>query len=49
MVTEDGTIVAWNEKINKTNGVIVVTNSASGAVHKGVSHRRRWKERWGQA
>jgi uncharacterized protein (TIGR03118 family) len=37
MATEDGTIVAWSHSISGTNGVIVVDNSASGAVYKGLA------------
>ena len=37
MSTEDGFITAWNEKISGTNAVVVVSNSASGAVYKGLA------------
>ena len=35
--TEDGTIAAWNRFITGSNAVIVVDNSASGAVYKGLA------------
>jgi uncharacterized protein (TIGR03118 family) len=35
--TEDGTIAAWNRTVNATSAVIVVDNSASGAVYKGLA------------
>ncbi len=37
MATEDGTIAAWNRSITGSNAVIVVDNSASGAVYKGLA------------
>jgi uncharacterized protein (TIGR03118 family) len=36
MATEDGTIAAWNSSVSGSNAVIVVDNSASGAVYKGL-------------
>ena len=35
--TEDGTIAAWSSAANSTSAVIVVDNSASGAVYKGLA------------
>ncbi len=35
--TEDGTIAAWNRAVTGSNAVIVVDNSASGAVYKGLA------------
>ena len=35
--TEDGTISAWNLNVNRTNAVIAVDNSQSGAVYKGLA------------
>src|SRR5512140_2515745 len=40
MSTEDGTITAWNERITGTNAAIVVDNSGSGAVYKGLDLAR---------
>ena len=40
IATENGTIVAWNQKITGSNGVIVVDNSNSGAVYKGLAIAR---------
>jgi uncharacterized protein (TIGR03118 family) len=40
MSTEDGTITAWNLQVNGSNAVIVVDNSASGAVYKGLALAR---------
>ncbi len=37
MATEDGTIAAWSESISGSNAVIVVDNSGSGAVYKGLA------------
>jgi len=37
MATEDGTILAWNPSITGSNAVIVVDNSASGAIYKGLA------------
>jgi uncharacterized protein (TIGR03118 family) len=37
MATEDGTIAAWNASVTGSNAVIVVDNSASGAVYKGLA------------
>lgn len=36
-VTEDGTISGWNSRVNPTNAILVVDNSAFGAVYKGVA------------
>lgn len=36
-VTEDGTISAWAPRVDKTNALLMVDNSASGAVYKGVT------------
>jgi len=38
--TEDGTITAWNLLVTKSNAVIVVDNSESGAVYKGLAIAR---------
>jgi uncharacterized protein (TIGR03118 family) len=35
--TEDGTIAAWNSAADSANAVIVVDNSAAGAVYKGLA------------
>lgn len=35
--TEDGTISGWNSSVNKTNAIIMVDNSKSGAVYKGCA------------
>ena len=35
--TEDGTIAAWNGKVNPTEAAIVVDNSATGAIYKGLA------------
>src|SRR5207249_6413211 len=35
--TEDGTIAGWNASVDPTRAVIVVNNSASGAVYKGLA------------
>jgi uncharacterized protein (TIGR03118 family) len=35
--TEDGTIAAWNEKVDRRNAPIEVDNSASGAVYKALT------------
>jgi uncharacterized protein (TIGR03118 family) len=40
MATEDGTITAWNHDVNESNAVIVVDNSASNAVYKGLAIAR---------
>ena len=37
MATEDGTITAWNSSFSGSNAVIVVDNSAAGAVYKGLA------------
>jgi len=40
MATEDGTIAAWNWHVTGSNAVLVVDNSASGAVYKGLAMAR---------
>ena len=35
--TEDGTIAAWNSRVDKRHALIVVDNSASGAVYKSLT------------
>ena len=35
--TEDGTIAAWNSKVDKNHALIEVDNSASGAVYKSLT------------
>ncbi len=35
--TEDGTISGWNFNVDKTNAILEVDNSASGAVYKGLA------------
>ncbi len=35
--TEDGTIGGWNSSVSRTNGIIAVDNSASGAVYKSLA------------
>ena len=35
--TEDGTISGWNLKVDPTNAILKVDNSASGAVYKGLA------------
>jgi len=35
--TEDGTISAWNPGANRTNAILAVDNSGSGAVYKGLA------------
>ena len=40
MATEDGTITAWNQSINKSNALIVVDRSGAGAVYKGLTMLR---------
>jgi uncharacterized protein (TIGR03118 family) len=35
--TEDGTVSAWNPKVDATHAVIAVDNSSSGAVYKGLA------------
>ncbi|MBI3850467.1 MAG: TIGR03118 family protein [Verrucomicrobia bacterium] len=37
LATEDGTIAAWNNSVTGTNAMIVVDNSGSGAVYKGLA------------
>lgn len=39
--TEDGTIAAWNPLVDPLNAIIVVNNSGSGAVYKGISLAKR--------
>lgn len=34
---EDGRIAAWNPDLDPTNAIVVVDNSASGAVYKGIA------------
>ncbi len=44
--TEDGTIAGWNPLVDPNNAVLVVDNSASNAVYKGVaiaSHHGHWR------
>ncbi len=36
-VTEDGTISGWNPEVDPNDAILVVDNSASGAVYKGVT------------
>lgn len=38
--TEDGTISAWNPVANRTQAVVLVDNSAGGAVYKGLAEGR---------
>lgn len=40
MATEDGTIAAWNFLVSRSNAVLAVDNSASGAVYKGLAIAR---------
>jgi uncharacterized protein (TIGR03118 family) len=35
--TEDGTLSAWNPDVNRTNAILTVDKSASGAVFKGLA------------
>ena len=35
--TEDGTISGWNRKVDVTNAILEVDNSAAGAVYKGLA------------
>ena len=35
--TEDGTIVGWSSNVDQNRGIIVVDNSSSGAVYKGLA------------
>src|SRR5258706_1489256 len=35
--TEDGTISGWNPKVDKTNAILVVDRSKSGAIYKGLA------------
>jgi uncharacterized protein (TIGR03118 family) len=39
--TENGTIVGWNSQVNTAKGVILVDNSASRAVYKGLAMATR--------
>lgn len=36
-VTEDGTIVGWNPRVDQSNAVIAIDNSAAGAIYKGIA------------
>ncbi len=36
--TEDGTISAWAHNVDPTNAILMVDNSASSAVYKGLAH-----------
>ena len=40
MSTEDGTITAWAQRVSGTNATIVVDNSGSGAIYKGLAIAR---------
>jgi uncharacterized protein (TIGR03118 family) len=35
--TEDGTLSGWNPEVNRSNAILTVDNSASGAVYKGLA------------
>jgi uncharacterized protein (TIGR03118 family) len=35
--TEDGTLSGWSPEVNRTNAILTVDNSASGAVYKGLA------------
>lgn len=35
--TEDGTVSGWNPTVDATNAILMVDNSASGAVYKGIT------------
>ena len=35
--TEDGTISGWSPSVDQTNAILMVDNSASGAVYKGIT------------
>ena len=35
--TEDGWIIGWNSSVDRNNGQVLVDNSASGAVYKGLA------------
>ena len=37
MATENGTIAAWNQSVNRTNAMIVVDESSAGASYKGIA------------
>jgi uncharacterized protein (TIGR03118 family) len=37
IATEDGTVAAWNSAVTGSNAVIVIDNSGSGAVYKGLA------------
>jgi uncharacterized protein (TIGR03118 family) len=38
--TEDGTLSGWNPEVNRTDAILTVDNSASGAVYKGLAPGR---------
>jgi uncharacterized protein (TIGR03118 family) len=38
--TEDGTLSGWNPAVNRTDAILTVDNSASGAVYKGLAPGR---------
>jgi len=38
--TEDGTVSGWNPKVDPTNSVLMIDNSGSGAVYKGLARAR---------
>jgi uncharacterized protein (TIGR03118 family) len=38
--TEDGTLSGWSPEVNRTNAILTVDNSASGAVYKGLAPGR---------
>src|SRR5207302_7966601 len=40
MSTEDGTITAWAQRVSGSNATIVVDNSGSGAIYKGLAIAR---------
>lgn len=40
MSTEDGTIAAWSQQLSGSNATLVVDNSGSGAVYKGLAIAR---------
>lgn len=35
--TEDGTVSGWNSSVNSDNSILVINNSQSGAVYKGIT------------
>jgi uncharacterized protein (TIGR03118 family) len=45
-VTEDGTIAGWHPDLDRTNAFIVVDNSGSEAVYKGVALGHTWAGRF---